>query len=104
MKKRYTVIVVVLVLVCIVFVVVASGLFDSISPQESAWTACTMFINRELGISHLDADNYDPGGVTDLGGGLYKITIYYAAISSIYHCEILHINENWELQSLKQIQ
>ena len=71
------------------------------TPQESAWYACTLGIQKELGLSILDAQNYNPKGVllddtfkdgtpvdftTYTGPRQYEVDVYYAKVKSMYHC------------------
>jgi hypothetical protein len=72
------------------------------SPAESAWTACTMFVNQQVGLSTSDAQEYNPGGVTLLAGNQYQVVVYYAKYTSFYQCSIDHLaNGNWQLADLK---
>ena len=101
-------IVVAVVVLCLVFWAVAqlggkpSSSKPTSTPQESAWTACTLFIEKQLGISYLDAQDYNPSGVTMLSDGQYKVTVYYAKLSDTYQCTILRRTDgNWQLLSLE---
>jgi hypothetical protein len=70
--------------------------------EESAWTACTLFIEKQLDISFLDAQDYSPSGVTALGDGQYEVKVYYAKYSDTYKCTILRrSNGDWQLLDLK---
>jgi len=71
------------------------------TPREGAWTSCTLFIQKQLGISYLDAQRYNATGVTDLGDGKYQVDVYYAKVNTFYRCGILrHSNGDMELLSL----
>ena len=73
----------------------------TVSPQESAWFACTTFIQQQLDISPSDAQDYSGSGVTT-SGDQYTVEVFYADLASSYRCELLHhANGNWELQSLE---
>jgi hypothetical protein len=70
-------------------------------PEEGAWYACTEFIQQQLGVSSLDAQRYNPSGVTILNSGQYQVDVYYAKLTSTYRCVILHRQDgNWQLISL----
>lgn len=72
------------------------------SPQENAWYACTLFVEKQLSISSSDAQRYNPSGVTLLTGNQYQVEVYYAKYTSFYQCVISHRPDgNWELISLK---
>lgn len=71
------------------------------TPQESAWTACAYFVQKQVGVSMQDAQRYTPSGVTKLADNKYKVQIYYADQGSFYMCELLrHSNDDMELISL----
>lgn len=72
------------------------------SPEEGAWTMCTLFVEREMGISYLDAQRYNASGVVVLGGGQYQVTVYYAKLDKTYQCSITHKpNGDWEAKNLR---
>lgn len=72
------------------------------TPQESAWTACTLFIERQLEIPFTDAQDYSPAGVTDLGGGGYRVEVYYASTGDTYRCDLLKRTDgDWQLEGLE---
>ena len=72
------------------------------TPQESAWYACTMFIQKQLGLSLTDAQRYTPSGATSLGANQYRVQVYYAKTGDTYRCELLrHSNGDMELLDLK---
>lgn len=76
----------------------------TLTPQESAWTGCTLFIDRQLDISFLDAQRYTPSGVEDLGDNQYRVKVHYAEIGSTYQCELLRRSDgNWQLLSLEEL-
>jgi hypothetical protein len=71
------------------------------TPQESAWYACTTFIQRQLGLSISDAQRYNPNGVTALGNNQYRVEVYYSDQGNTYRCELSrHANGDMELLSL----
>lgn len=72
------------------------------NPSEQSWYACTAFIERQVGLSILDAQRYNPGGVVSLGGNQYKVTVFYAEPGSFYECTVLRHPDDgdWELLSL----
>lgn len=72
------------------------------APQESAWYACTTFVQQQLGVSLLDAQDYTSGGVTVLGNDQYSVEVFYADQGSSYRCELSrHVNGDWELLGLE---
>ncbi|MBV6396887.1 MAG: hypothetical protein HFACDABA_02489 [Anaerolineales bacterium] len=72
------------------------------TPQESAWYACTLFVERQLGVSTSKAQRYTPSGVTTAAANQYIVEVYYAELGDIYRCELLrHTNGDMELLSLK---
>lgn len=73
------------------------------SPEELAWSACTLFIDKQLGIDFMDAQRFTPNGVTYLKINQAKVQVYYAKYSSTYECTILYRSDtkSWELQELQ---
>lgn len=70
--------------------------------QESAWTACTLFVEQQVGISYLDAQEYNPAGVTDLGSDRYQVEVFFAEQNQTYRCELLRRSDgNWQLEGLE---
>ena len=86
--------------------------------EESAWYACTLGIKKELGLSILDAQNYNPEGVhlddtfkdgtpvdftTYTGPRQYEVDVYYAKVKSMYHCILIYYPDTkaWKLTSLE---
>ena len=68
------------------------------TPQEDAWYACTMFVERQLRVSSRDAQRYNSAGVKDLSSGQYEVTVYYAQQAKLYKCGLLHrANGDWQL-------
>ncbi len=77
------------------------GSTTSTSVEESAWTACEMFIEKQLGISQFDAQRYNPNGVTAQSSGQYSVNVYYAKNNVTYRCVVLHkANGDWQLVSI----
>lgn len=71
------------------------------SPEHLAWTACTQFVERQLGVSPSDAQRYNPSGVVALADGQYQVTVFYAKTSASYRCTLArHSNGDWELIGL----
>lgn len=75
------------------------------APEESAWYACTLFIERQLDVSTSDAQRYNPNGVilndtlkggtpvdftTYTGPRQYEVNVYYAKYGSTYHCILIY--------------
>jgi tetratricopeptide (TPR) repeat protein len=72
------------------------------TPGEMAFSACTQFIEKQLGVSYFDAQDYSPSRVTALGSGQFQVKVYYAKLSDTYQCTILHRTDgNWQLVSLE---
>jgi len=72
------------------------------TPQESAWYACTLFVEKQLGASTSKAQRYTASGVTVAAPDQYIVEVYYAELGDIYRCELLrHSNGDMELLSLK---
>ena len=100
--------VMVFVLICIVLWAMSqsksskSNSTPTSTPQESAWYSCTLFIERQLNISMLDAQRYTTSGVTIEGNDKYKVEVYYAKLGDTYQCELLrHTNGDMELLGLE---
>jgi hypothetical protein len=72
------------------------------SPEESAWTACTTFVEKQLGVSASDAQKYNPSGVALLVEDNYQVDVYYVKMNVFYRCTIKNKpNGNRQLISLK---
>jgi hypothetical protein len=104
---RVGIIVLLIIVICIVFwgvsriVPTSEPTSTTLSPQESAWYACTQFIQKQLKVSSSDAQRYNPGGVTTLTNGQYSVNVYYAKLTSTYKCVVLHRTDgDWQLLSL----
>ena len=65
----------------------------SASRAELEWTSCTYFIQRKLGISMGDAQQYNAGGVTYIQNGRYQVDVYYAKTNTFYRC-VLQLQAN----------
>jgi hypothetical protein len=71
------------------------------TPQESAWYACTTFIQKHVGLSIIYAQRYTVGGVQILGSNDYKVLVAYPEQQNTYVCEIRHRpNGDWQLLDL----
>jgi hypothetical protein len=72
------------------------------TPEQSAWTACTLFVEKQVGISYLDAQKFNPAGVEDLGDGKYQVEVFFAKQDQTYSCELLKQTDgNWKLEGLE---
>jgi hypothetical protein len=72
------------------------------TPAEDAWTTCTMFIERQLGLSIMDAQEYNPSGVTVPADNEFIVNVYYAKNNATYQCDILKQSDgNWNLLALR---
>jgi hypothetical protein len=73
------------------------------TPQENAWTACTLFIQQELGVDTGDAQRYAPERVETLSGNQFVVDIYYASVGETYRCELQRrANGDMQLLGLEQ--
>lgn len=71
------------------------------TPQESAWYACTLFVQKQMKVAVIDAQRYNPNGVMFLDNGDYRVDVSYAKLNTTYTCILLdHAGGNWELKSL----
>jgi hypothetical protein len=69
--------------------------------EESAWYACTLFVENQLEVSIIDAQSYTPSGIILLDNGQYRVDVEYAKIATIFTCILLdHSGGSWELISL----
>ena len=74
-------------------------------PEESAWYACTVGIERQYNLSILDAERYNPNGVilndtlkdgtvvdftTYTGPRQYEVHVYYAEVATKFHCIMIY--------------
>ena len=72
------------------------------SPRENAWAACTMFVEKQQGVSASEAEKYYPLGVTLLGEDRYQVDVHYAKLNTFYRCELKNTPDgNWQLISVK---
>ena len=65
------------------------------SPEEDAWTACTLFVEKQYGISYLDAERYDPNKVAIVSNGDYYVEAFFAKYSTTYRCLLKHSGDQW---------
>ena len=71
--------------------------------EQSAWTACTLFIERQLDISYLDAQNYTASSLITLADDQYIVEVFYADLGEIYRCQLLRRTDGtWELLKLEE--
>ena len=72
------------------------------SPSQNAWTACTMFIARQIGISANGAQAYDPSIVRLLSDGSYQVDLAYEKNNIAYTCTTKTLPDGtWQLLGLK---
>ena len=70
------------------------------SPEEHTWSACVLFIERELKLSTFDAQRYNPDGVIKAGDD-YLVDVYYATNDVTYTCFMTRdTNGDWLLREL----
>lgn len=68
--------------------------------EELAWTACTLFVEKQLGVSQFDAQEYTASGVSS-NGATFTAAIYYAKVQSKYQCVMdRHSNGDFQLNEL----
>ena len=71
------------------------------TPQESAWYACTLFVQKQMKVAVIDAQRYNANGVMFLDNGDYRVDVSYAKLNTTYTCILLdRAGGNWELKSL----
>ena len=74
----------------------------TLTPEESAWTACTLFVEQQVGLSMRAAQRYAPERVTETADGMYEVRVFYAEPGQTYRCEISRqAGGNWELSGLE---
>jgi hypothetical protein len=75
------------------------------TPQSKAWYACTLSVDKQLGLSYLnDAERFNPAGVTTLDTNLYRVRVRYADQGSTYQCVLeLLDNGDMRLRSLDEV-
>jgi hypothetical protein len=72
------------------------------SPEQSAWYACTLFVDDQLDIPFTDAQKYNASRVVALGNSQYQVTVFYAKLDNTYQCVVLRRSSgDFELLSLK---
>lgn len=71
------------------------------TPEESAWYACTLFVENQLKTSAFDAESYNSNDVLLLENGQYRVDVSYAKLAITYTCILLdHTDGKWELINL----
>lgn len=65
--------------------------------EENAWFACTTGIEKQLGVSYLDAQHFTSSGVTSLGSNQYKVVVYYAKDTVFYQCTVQKVSQGWAI-------
>jgi hypothetical protein len=68
--------------------------------EEDAWTACTVGIDKQLGLSYMDAQDFTLSGVTSLGSNQYRVDVYYAKYSTYYQCTVEKVSNGWAIQEI----
>lgn len=73
-----------------------------VAPERDAWYACTLFVQQEREISFLNAEDFNPNGVTSLGEDRYQVEIFYIGRERFFVCELLlEPDGNWQLERLR---
>lgn len=81
----------------------ASTPVPTASIQQSAWTACTLFIERQLDISYLDERSYTASNLTTLADDQYMVEVFYADLAEAYRCQLFRRPDGtWELLKLEE--
>lgn len=71
-------------------------------PRESAWNACTLQAEQELGLPVAEAPAYSPPGVTLLSEDSYQVDVYDAQKDARYRCTVeLTPEGEWQVRSLE---
>jgi hypothetical protein len=71
------------------------------TPESKAWTACTLFVQRQVGLSPEGAQRFTADGVTDMGDNHWRVDVFYAGESDTYRCDLLKRDDgNWQLDDL----
>jgi hypothetical protein len=112
-RKRSSIISIVVIIFVIMVCGLLYGLFGvagvKISPtaiptkttEENAWYACTLFVEKQLKVSIIDAQKFNSNGVVLLDNGQYRVDINYAKLLTTYTCVVLdRTGGSWELISL----
>ena len=74
---------------------------QAVTIQERAWYACTAHIAEQRKFSFLDAQRYNPGGVTIVSSDTYQVKISYSKHGSTVICKIQHTPSGiWRLLDL----
>lgn len=72
------------------------------APEENAWYACVLFIEREYKLSTFDAQRYNPDGVIKTGDN-FLVDVYYATNDVTYSCYLTHeTSGDWRLIELSK--
>lgn len=75
------------------------------SPQENAWQACVLFVEKQEKVAAFDAQRFTPDGVILLDNGQYRVDVSYAKLDVTYTCVLLDLADGkWELISLTATQ
>lgn len=74
----------------------------TVSTEVSAWYVCLGFIEKQLGLSPLDAQEYNAAAVVNLPRtGQYNVDVYYAKYTTTYECVVvLFPNGDWKLRNI----
>ncbi len=68
------------------------------TPEESAWYACTLFVQRQYGVSTSKAERYNRSEVRAFQNGLYTANVYYASLGETYVCGLTQTDSgDWAL-------
>ena len=61
-----------------------------------------MYVEKQLGISTSETQEYNSPGVTFLSGDNFQVDVYYAQKNVFYTCALKNTPDgNWQLISLK---
>ena len=73
------------------------------SPRENAWTACTLYIERQYDLSFLKAENFRASKVQvgEENPSLYGMEIFDPDGAQTFNCVVLKVEEGHQLVFLE---
>ena len=88
----------------IMFVILFTACGPSSTTKQSAWTACTRFVEEMVPDASLKAQDYNPNDVEDIGDDRYRVAVdaIYDGRDQTYWCELVKQPDgNWDLEVLE---
>jgi hypothetical protein len=114
-KKKsnvFGVVIIIAVLLCAVALFMTwndNGVFGGAKPKatadpySSSWTACKMFIEKQLNLPMTEAQRYTGQGITQLASNQFRMVIYYAKCNNAFRCTVAHTTTgDWMLIGLER--